>query len=257
MTPLVEFRSLKKSFSKRLVLNGIDLKLEAGQVLSVIGSSGSGKSTLLRCLNLLETPDSGELYFESQRIGGLDAKGSFLAPTESELCRLRAKIGMVFQKFNLFPHLNAAENVMEALLTVKKCSKSEAATKAHEMLERVGLSDFVSAYPNSLSGGQAQRVAIARALAMEPQLMLFDEPTSALDPELVGEVLEVMRELARSGTTMVVVTHEMSFAKDVSDKVLFMDQGRICEAGKPNEIFVSPQQERTREFLKKILSNPN
>jgi polar amino acid transport system ATP-binding protein len=193
-------------------------------------------------------------------VGQLDPAGQFVPPTEQQLCQLRSQIGMVFQKFNLFPHLTALENVMEALVTVKGLSKNAATPKASAMLARVGLQDFLHAYPNSLSGGQAQRVAIARALAMEPQLMLFDEPTSALDPELVDEVLSVMKELAASGTTMIVVTHEMSFARDVADRVLFMDQGVICESGTSDEIFHRPRMDRTREFLRKILpahSAPN
>ena len=234
--PLIRVENLRKSFGSHLVLKDIDFAVNPGEVVTIIGASGSGKSTLLRCMNLLETPDSGHIWFH----------GEDLAADRVNINRLRERIGMVFQSFNLFNNMNVLDNCTLAPVTLKKMSKAEAERVAREHLDMVGLSDFVNAPATSLSGGQKQRVAIARALCMKPDLMLFDEPTSALDPEIVGEVLNVMRDLAAEGMTMVVVTHEMDFAKNVSDKVVFMDQGVIAEAGDPQQIFTNPQLPRTR-----------
>ena len=225
------------------VLNGIDEHVAKSEVVVVIGPSGSGKSTFLRCINLLETPTEGEIYIEGERIN---------AP-KVNVNKVRQKMGMVFQHFNLFPHLTIMENVTLAPVKLKKMSKENAVKKGEELLKRVGLFDKADAYPSQLSGGQQQRVAIARALAMEPDIMLFDEPTSALDPEMVGEVLDVIRDLAKSGMTMVIVTHEMSFAREVGTRVLFMDRGIVIEQGKPDDIFSNPQNERTKSFLSKVL----
>lgn len=235
--------NLYKCFGETQVLKGIDEHIKKGEVLVLIGPSGSGKSTFLRCLNLLEKPTSGEITFE----------GKSITNKECDINKIREKMGMVFQQFNLFPHKTVLENITMAPIKVKKISKEKAIEKAMELLAKVGLSDKANSYPSSLSGGQKQRIAIARALAMEPDVMLFDEPTSALDPEMVGEVLNVMKELAKDGMTMVVVTHEMGFAKEVGSRIIFMDNGKIIEEGRPNEIFYNPKNSRTREFLSKIL----
>jgi ABC-type polar amino acid transport system ATPase subunit len=243
--PLLSYQGVKKSFASNHVLRGIDLDVFEGQVVTVIGSSGSGKSTLLRCTNLLEVPDSGEIIFKGQKV------------CEEGQGALRGKIGMVFQRFNLFPHLTALQNTMLGPTNVLGLSKTAAQKTGLELLEKVGLSDKAHQYPAQLSGGQQQRVAIARALAMKPELMLFDEATSALDPELVGEVLAVIKGLAAQGVTMVVVTHEMGFAREVSDKVVFMDGGVIVEQGPPEQIFSRPEVQRTRDFLRKVLRSEN
>ncbi|QAY68500.1 amino acid ABC transporter ATP-binding protein [Paenibacillus protaetiae] len=240
----VKVSGLVKDYGKQRVLNGVDLEVGAGEVAVIIGPSGSGKSTLLRCLNLLERPQSGDIVIE----------GKPLLHPAADLNAIRTEIGMVFQQFNLFPHLTAADNIALAPVRVRKRPKAEARARAIELLEMVGLPDKADVYPGSLSGGQAQRVAIARALAMEPRLMLFDEPTSALDPEMVGEVLAVMKRLAEGGMTMVVVTHEMGFAKEAGHRVIFMEQGAIVEEGPPSRLFTSPAKERTRSFLSKVLS---
>ena len=243
--PLIQVEGLRKSFGSHLVLEDIDLSVYPGEVVTIIGASGSGKSTLLRCMNLLETPDSGHIWFH----------GADLAADRVDINHLREKIGMVFQSFNLFNNKNVLDNCTLAPVTLKKMSKAEAEEEARRQLAAVGLSDFINAPATSLSGGQKQRVAIARALCMKPDLMLFDEPTSALDPEIVGEVLNVMRDLAAEGMTMVVVTHEMAFAKSVSDKVVFMDQGVIAEQGNPKDMFTNPKLPRTREFLARYLED--
>ncbi|MGL5353561.1 MAG: amino acid ABC transporter ATP-binding protein [Clostridium sp.] len=240
---MIYVNNLKKSFGNNEVLKGIDEHIEKGEVVVVIGPSGSGKSTFLRCLNRLEEPTSGEIIFE----------GINITDKKSDINKIREKMGMVFQQFNLFPHRSVLQNLTMSPLNVKKISKEEANKKAMELLEKVGLTEKADSYPASLSGGQKQRIAIARALAMEPDVMLFDEPTSALDPEMVGEVLNVMKSLAKEGMTMVVVTHEMGFAKEVGDRILFMDGGVIVEQGKPNEIFSNPKNPRTIDFLSKVL----
>lgn len=226
-----------------MVLDGIDEHIEQGEVVVVIGPSGSGKSTFLRCLNLLETATDGEIYVDDQQIN---------AP-KVNVNEVRQKMGMVFQQFNLFPHLTIMDNITLAPVLLKKMTKEEAVRRGQELLERVNLAEKADAYPAQLSGGQKQRVAIARALAMNPEIMLFDEPTSALDPEMVGEVLDVMKDLARSGMTMVIVTHEMGFAREVASRVLFIDQGKVMESGTPEEVFNNPQNERTKLFLSKVL----
>lgn len=240
---MIHVSNLHKSFGKNDVLKGIDEHIKKGEVVVVIGPSGSGKSTFLRCLNLLEEPTSGKIVFEGNDI--TDKKG--------DINKIREKMGMVFQQFNLFPHKTVLENLTIAPIKVKGLSKIDAEKKAKELLERVGLSNKAKAYPSSLSGGQKQRIAIARALAMEPDVMLFDEPTSALDPEMVGEVLSVMKDLAKEGMTMVVVTHEMGFAREVGDRIIFMDNGNIVEQGTPDEIFSNPKNPRTIDFLSKVL----
>ena len=240
---MITVKNLHKSFGELNVLSGIDEHISQGEVVVVIGPSGSGKSTFLRCLNLLETPTDGEIYIDDELIN---------AP-KVDVNKVRQKMGMVFQQFNLFPHLTIMDNITLAPVKLKKMTKEQAIEKGKELLERVGLSDKADAYPAQLSGGQKQRVAIARALAMQPEIMLFDEPTSALDPEMVGEVLDVMKDLAKSGMTMVVVTHEMGFAREVGTRVLFMDQGIVMESGTPEEIFSNPQNERTQNFLSKVL----
>ncbi len=240
---MIKVNNLHKSFGKLDVLCGIDEHIKSGEVVVVIGPSGSGKSTFLRCLNLLETPTDGEIYIDDELIN---------AP-KVNVNRIRQKMGMVFQQFNLFPHLTIMNNITLAPMQIKKMSKQDAVALGTKLLARVGLLDKADAYPAQLSGGQKQRVAIARALAMEPEIMLFDEPTSALDPEMVGEVLDVMKDLANSGMTMVVVTHEMGFAREVGSRVLFMDQGIIVEQGEPKELFGNPQHERTKSFLSKVL----
>ncbi|MCO8296886.1 amino acid ABC transporter ATP-binding protein [Tetragenococcus halophilus] len=240
---MINIENLHKSFDKNEVLKGIDLSVDAGEVVVVIGPSGSGKSTFLRCLNLLEQPTEGTLLFEDND----------LLAKENDIDKLRQKMGMVFQNFNLFPHKTVLENITISPIKVRGQSAEEANKKAHELLDLVGLTDKDDSYPASLSGGQQQRVAIARALAMDPDVMLFDEPTSALDPEMVGEVLSVMKTLAEGGMTMIVVSHEMGFAKEVADRVIFMDDGIVQEEGLPEEIFDHPKNERTQSFLKKVL----
>jgi len=236
-SPLIEVRNLGKRFGDVEVLRGVDLDIERSEVVCIIGPSGSGKSTLLRCLAALETYDTGEVRIEGELLGYGEKNGRRVRASQREINRVRRNIGMVFQQFNLWPHMTALENVMEALLRVQRLPRAHAQRRANAMLETVGLANKGDAYPAKLSGGQQQRVAIARALAMEPHIMLFDEPTSALDPELVGEVLQVMKQLARDGMTMAVVTHEMGFAAQVADKVMFIDQGRIAVQGKPREVF--------------------
>ncbi|MEO3978260.1 amino acid ABC transporter ATP-binding protein [Streptomyces sp. CAU 1734] len=247
---------MRKRFGDTEVLTGIDLEVRTGEVLCVIGPSGSGKSTLLRCFNHLERIDAGRVWIEGELVGWEHhgPAGRLLRERRPrDIRRQRERIGMVFQRFHLFPHRTAVQNVMEGPLAVKRRSRALAAEQARELLDRVGLADRADHYPAQLSGGQQQRVAIARALAMEPTLMLFDEPTSALDPELVGEVLGVMRDLARSGMTMIVVTHEMGFAREVADRVLFMDQGAVVESGHPDDLFTAPRHDRTRAFLSTVL----
>ena len=241
---MIQASNLQKNFNKLHVLNGIDVKIEQGEVVVVIGPSGSGKSTFLRCLNLLEEPTGGEVIFE----------GTSITDKKNDVNKLREKMGMVFQQFNLFPHMTVLENITLAPRKVKRLSKEAADEIAFVLLKRIGLEDKADTYPNQLSGGQKQRIAIARALAMSPDVMLFDEPTSALDPEMVGEVLDVMKKLASEGMTMVVVTHEMGFAKEVGSRVLFMDDGRIVEEGSPEEVFSNPKNSRTKDFLGKVLN---
>ncbi|MBQ8056861.1 MAG: amino acid ABC transporter ATP-binding protein [Ruminococcus sp.] len=243
MKEKVIVKDLHKYFDKLEVLTGIDTVIYEGEVVCVIGPSGSGKSTFLRCLNKLEDVTSGTIIIDDFNI----------TDDKVDINKVRENIGMVFQQFNLFPNMTVKKNIMMAPVTLKKMTKEEASAKADELLKRVGLLEKAESYPGELSGGQQQRVAIARALAMNPDIMLFDEPTSALDPEMVGEVLEVMKDLASQGMTMVVVTHEMGFAREVSDRVLFMDGGVICEEGTPEEVFGNPQQERTQDFLRKVL----
>jgi glutamine transport system ATP-binding protein len=240
---MIRVKDLHKKFGDNEVLKGIDCHIEPQEVVCVIGPSGSGKSTFLRCLNMLESITSGDVVVD----------GHNLSDSGTDINMVRTEIGMVFQQFNLFPHKNGIENIMLAPQKVRKISEKEARERGMKLLEKVGLSDKAQQFPSQLSGGQQQRVAIARALAMEPKMMLFDEPTSALDPELVGEVLEVMKQLALEGMTMVVVTHEMGFAKEVGDRVLFMDEGVIVEQGDPDQVFTNPQSDRTKEFLNKIL----
>lgn len=241
--PLIRAVNVKKNFGDQEVLKGIDLEVNEGDVVVIIGPSGSGKSTFLRCLNLLEEPTGGEVYLDGEQINRPDV----------DIDKVREKLGMVFQSFNLFPHMTVLDNLTLAPIKVKGMSKEAAEAKAKDLLKTVGLEDKALAYPRALSGGQKQRVAIARALAMDPEVMLFDEPTSALDPEMVGEVLAVMKGLAEKGMTMVIVTHEMGFAKEVADRVFFMDQGIIMEQGTPAELFDSPRNERTKSFLSKVL----
>ncbi|QAY59683.1 amino acid ABC transporter ATP-binding protein [Microbacterium protaetiae] len=252
-TPMVEARMVSKSFGSNEVLRSISLRVERGQVMCVIGPSGSGKSTFLRCINHLERIDAGRLYVDGELMGYREKGDKLYELKPSEASRQRRDIGMVFQHFNLFGHMTALENVIEAPIRVKGASKKDAEARGRDLLARVGLAGQAAHYPAQLSGGQQQRVAIARALAMDPKLMLFDEPTSALDPELVGEVLDVMRELATSGMTMIVVTHEMGFAREVGDALVFMDGGVVVEAGDPRDVLGSPQHQRTRSFLSKVL----
>lgn len=240
---MIRIKNLHKSFNDLEVLSGIDEQINDGEVVVVIGPSGSGKSTFLRCLNMLEKPDSGEIYIDDEQINS----------SEADVNKIRQKMGMVFQHFNLFPHLTVMKNITLAPVKLKKMTKEEAIGKGNELLEIVGLAEKADSYPAQLSGGQKQRIAIARSLAMEPEIMLFDEPTSALDPEMVGEVLDVMKNLAKSGMTMVVVTHEMGFAREVGTRVLFMDEGKVIERGTPEQIFDNPQNERTKQFLSKVL----
>ncbi len=252
-TPMVLAEGVRKNFGRFEALRGIDLEVSRGQVVCVIGPSGSGKSTLLRCVNHLEKIDGGRLSVDGELVGYRQQGGKLYELRDKEVCAKRAEIGMVFQQFNLFPHMTVLDNVIEAPVRVKRSKRAPACELAGQLLERVGMQDKVDAYPKQLSGGQQQRVAIARALAMRPKLMLFDEPTSALDPELVGEVLDVMRNLASSGMTMVVVTHEMGFAREVGDTLVFMDQGVVIESGRPREMLGNPQHPRTQEFLSKVL----
>lgn len=240
---MIKVKNLHKKFGKLHVLKGVEVNIQKGEVVVVIGPSGSGKSTLLRCLNLLEQPSDGEIIFE----------GINITDKRNDINKLRQKMGMVFQNFNLFPHLTVLENITLAPVKLKNMSPREAEVNALELLKRIGLEEKAHNYPAQLSGGQKQRIAIVRALAMSPDVMLFDEPTSALDPEMVGEVLEVMKELASEGMTMVVVTHEMGFAREVGTRVLFMDEGSVKEEGRPEEIFTKPSNERTKEFLSKVL----
>jgi polar amino acid transport system ATP-binding protein len=250
---MVRAEGVVKRFGSNTVLRDISLEVKRGEVMCLIGPSGSGKSTFLRCINHLESVSGGRLLVEKDLIGYRQKGDKIYELSPSEAAEQRRDIGMVFQKFNLFPHMTALENVIEAPIRVKRVSKAAAIARGKELLERVGLGDKFDSYPAHLSGGQQQRVAIARALAMEPKLMLFDEPTSALDPELVGEVLDVMKELAKSGMTMIVVTHEMGFAREVADSLVFMDGGVVVEAGDPRDVLTNPQHERTQAFLSKVL----
>jgi polar amino acid transport system ATP-binding protein len=251
--PMVRAENVHKSFGHVEVLKGIDLEVGVREVVCVIGPSGSGKSTFLRCINHLEKIDAGRLWVDGALVGYRQRGDKLYELRDKEVAAQRRDIGMVFQRFNLFPHMTALENVMEAPVQVKGESKAQAAERARALLDRVGLGEKTDSYPAQLSGGQQQRVAIARALAMEPKLMLFDEPTSALDPELVGEVLDVMRDLAQDGMTMVVVTHEMGFAREVGDSLVFMDDGVVVESGRPRDVLNDPQHERTKSFLSKVL----
>lgn len=251
--PMVQAEGVHKRFGRLEVLKGIDLEVKAGEVMCIIGPSGSGKSTFLCCINHLEQINSGRLSVDGELVGYRERNGKLHELPDREVSAKRREIGMVFQHFNLFPHMTALGNVVEAPIRVGGQSKSDAAELGRELLTRVGLADKFDSYPAQLSGGQQQRVAIARALAMKPKLMLFDEPTSALDPELVGEVLDVMRELAKSGMTMIVVTHEMGFAREVGDSLVFMDEGIIVESGNPRDVLNDPQHERTKSFLSKVL----
>jgi polar amino acid transport system ATP-binding protein len=252
--PMVDARDVHKYFHNNEVLRGVTMEVRRGEVVVVIGPSGSGKTTFLRCINHLEKINRGRIYIEGQLIGYREApNGGLVEDSERNIAQMRAEIGMVFQRFNLFPHMTALENIIEAPIQVRHQSREQAETRARELLQKVGLETKADAYPGRISGGQQQRVAIARALAMDPKLMLFDEATSALDPELVGEVLKVMRQLAEEGMTMVVVTHEMGFAREVADRVIFMDGGVILEQASPEQMFSAPEHERTRTFLSQIL----
>lgn len=250
---MVQARRVRKKFGNVEVLKGIDLEVRSGSVTVILGPSGSGKSTLLRCVNHLEKIDSGRLWVDGHLVGYRERNGRLHELSPGEICRQRAAIGMVFQKFNLFGHLTALENIIEAPVRVKRERQREVTDLARQLLAQVGLEGRETAYPHQLSGGQQQRVAIARALAMRPKLMLFDEPTSALDPELVGEVLDVMRLLAREGMTMIVVTHEIGFAREVADEIIFIDGGSVVEQGRPDEVLSDPRHHRTRSFLAKVL----
>jgi polar amino acid transport system ATP-binding protein len=253
LEPMVKAEGVHKRFGRLEVLRGISLEVARGEVMCIIGPSGSGKSTFLRAINHLEKINSGRLWVDGKLVGYVQRGDKLHELHDREVSKRRAEIGMVFQRFNLFPHKTALENVIEAPRLVRGASKSQATEEAHALLERVGLADKLVSYPAQLSGGQQQRVAIARALAMKPKLMLFDEPTSALDPELVGDVLDVMRNLARDGMTMIVVTHEMGFAREVGDQLVFMDEGVIVEAGDPRAVLANPQHQRTQAFLSKVL----
>ena len=250
--PLVHAVNVTKAFHGNEVLKGIDMDVQEREVVCLLGPSGSGKTTFLRCINQLESIDGGRIWVDGQLMGYSDRGGTLHHLTDKEIAAQRRDIGMVFQRFNLFPHMTALENIMEAPIQVKGERKKDVRERAEALLEQVGLGDRHAAYPSQLSGGQQQRVAIARALAMQPKLMLFDEPTSALDPELVGDVLQVMRQLARDGMTMIVVTHEMGFAREVADRVVFMDGGVVVEEGKPSEVINNPQHDRTRTFLRRM-----
>ncbi|MEU1090597.1 amino acid ABC transporter ATP-binding protein [Streptomyces sp. NPDC005576] len=253
MTAMVKAEGVHKSFGAAHVLKGIDLEVAPGEVFCLIGPSGSGKSTFLRCINHLEKVNAGRLSVDGELVGYREHGGKLYELKDSEVALRRRDIGMVFQRFNLFPHMTALENVMEAPVQVLRLSRAVARERAERLLDRVGLSDKAGNFPSQLSGGQQQRVAIARALAMEPKLMLFDEPTSALDPELVGDVLDVMRGLAEDGMTMIVVTHEMGFAREVGDALVFMDDGAVVESGHPRDVLTNPRHERTQAFLSKVL----
>lgn len=253
MSHMIEAVAVKKHFGSNQVLKGIDLTVDRGEVLCLLGPSGSGKSTFLRCINHLEIINGGRLFVDGELMGFVEHGGKLHEMKPSAIAKQRADIGMVFQRFNLFPHLTALENIIEAPVGVRGVSKAEATAKALDLLAQVGLGDKADHFPAQLSGGQQQRVAIARALAMEPKLMLFDEPTSALDPELVGDVLDVMRKLAESGMTMIVVTHEIGFAREVADRVVFMDGGVVVESGTPQQVIDNPQNERTKAFINSVL----
>jgi polar amino acid transport system ATP-binding protein len=251
--PMLRAEGVWKRFGRLAVLRGVSLEVQPREVMCLLGASGSGKSTFLRCVHHLEKIDAGRVWVDGELMGYRQAGDKLHELRDADVARRRAEIGMVFQRFNLFPHMTALENVTEAPIRVKRVPKADAVARGRRQLERVGLADKVDVYPSQLSGGQQQRVAIARALAMEPKLMLFDEPTSALDPELVGDVLDAMRDLAREGMTMLVVTHEVGFAREVADTVAFMDEGAIIETGPPRETFANPRHERTRAFLSKVL----
>jgi polar amino acid transport system ATP-binding protein len=251
---VIKVSNLRKRFGDLQVLKGIDAEVRKGEVLAIIGPSGSGKSTFLRCLNFLEDYEAGEVRFNGQLVGyRVAANGRLRRDSAKQIAAVRTRMGMVFQSFNLFPHMTVLENVIEGPLIVQRINRNEAVTRAKALITRVGLADKTNEYPSRLSGGQQQRAAIARALAMQPEVMLFDEPTSALDPELVGEVLEVIKSLATDGMTMIIVTHEMGFARDVADRVMVMDSGSIVEVDVPGNIFTSPKQSRTAEFLRRVL----
>lgn len=252
---MISVKRINKSYGNLHVLKNVSLDVEQGEVVVIIGPSGSGKSTLLRCMNYLEQIQEGSIEIEGKPIGLILKDGKLVEMPQSELDKVRAKVGMVFQNFNLFPHMSVLENVMVAPVTIKKTKREETEQLARELLSKVGLAEKADMYPDQLSGGQKQRVAIARALAMKPKVMLFDEPTSALDPELVGEVLAVMKQLAAEGMTMVVVTHEMGFAREVADRVVVMDGGVLIEEGTPEKIFSAPEQARTQAFLSKVLAH--
>jgi polar amino acid transport system ATP-binding protein len=251
--PMVKAEEVHKRFGRLEVLKGISLEVQPGEVMCLLGPSGSGKTTFIRCINHLEKINSGRLWVDGELVGYRQSGDKLYELSDAAVCRKRAEIGMVFQRFNLFGHMTALENVVEAPIRVKRIPKDRAAAAARDLLARVGLADKTDSYPAQLSGGQQQRVAIARALAMNPKLMLFDEPTSALDPELVGDVLDAMRALANDGMTMVVVTHEIGFAREVADSVVFMDGGVVVESGRPDDVLSNPQHERTKQFLSKIL----
>ncbi len=252
---MVAVRDLRKRYGDLVAVDGVTLNVKAGEVFAIIGASGSGKSTILKCINYLEPPSGGEIWVDGRRVGVVVKNGRTRPARASELRRSRAEIGMVFQNFNLFPHFSALQNVIEAPMALRRLSRREATELGRELLDGVGLGDKVDVFPQKLSGGQQQRVAIARALAMRPKVMLLDEVTSALDPELVDEVLRVMKRLAEDGMTMLVVTHEMSFAKDVADSVIFVDHGRLVEQGPPSEVLRAPQEARTQAFLQRLLRN--
>ena len=253
MPPLVAFRGVRKRFGGFEALKGVSLDVPAGQVLCLIGASGSGKTTLLRCVNQLTEIDGGAIWLDGELLGARESGGRLHRLSETRIARQRLKTGMVFQRFNLFAHMTALQNIVEGPIRVLRRTPADAADEAMTLLRRVGLADKAENYPSELSGGQQQRVAIARALAMHPKLMLFDEPTSALDPELVGEVLTVMRELAASGMTMIVVTHELGFAREVADRVVFMDAGAIVESGPPSDVLTAPRERRTQAFLSAVI----
>lgn len=253
MSQMIKVENLYKNYKSLQVLKGINLTVNKGEIVSIIGPSGSGKSTLLRCLNHLEEANKGSILIEGNYIAKADEHGKSIYKSNKEVLKICGNLGMVFQNFNLFPHKSVIQNLIEAPMIVKKMSKTDAEKIADELLKKVGLSEKRSAYPNQLSGGQKQRVAIARALAMEPDVMLFDEPTSALDPELIGEVLQVIKNLAQERMTMIIVTHEMNFAKEISDRVIFMDDGQIVVDGVPDDIFVNPEHPRIQTFLNKVL----